>query len=91
MEVHDLGNITTSLLSYFIHPLPWIVLITTVLVGIIRVRKERQFFNTRLYPATLESTRLLLIGLVLGLIVSAMTWYTGVIESEQRNELKNVL
>lgn len=79
MEVHDLGNITTSLLSYFIHPLLWIVLITTVLVGIIRVRKERKFFNTRLYPATLESARLLLIGLVLGLIVSAITWYTGVI------------
>lgn len=72
-------NAVTGVLSLFIYPFFWIIIVSTFVITQKRIKQERKLFNTRIYPAKLEWIRLLLVGFVVGLIISAIIWYTGVI------------
>lgn len=72
-------NGVTGVLSFFLHPLLWIIIVSTCILTNKRIKQERQLFHSRIYSAKMEWIRLLLVGILVGVVISAIIWYTGVL------------
>lgn len=61
----------------FINPLLYVALLSAILLGYRRVKRERKFFNTRILNGWSELKNMLLMGFVLSLIISVFTLVVG--------------
>ncbi|WP_156921155.1 PDZ domain-containing protein [Brochothrix campestris] len=52
---------------------------STFIVTNKRIKQERHLFNSRIYSGKMEWMRLLFVGLLIGISLSAIIWYTGVL------------
>ena len=66
---------------FFLNPVLYFALILAVTAGILRVKRERKDFNTRVHDLVYELKHLLPAGLLAGLIVSIATISTGFVIS----------
>ena len=65
--------------AVFLNPLLYTGVLFSLLMGLMRVKRERRDFNIRVYPSVLELRHLLSLGLMLGLIISLVTLGAGLV------------
>ncbi|RSL30779.1 PDZ domain-containing protein [Salibacterium salarium] len=63
---------------FFAHPLTYIIPIAMLLLGYIRVKRERSTFHTRMYQAAFDVTAPLLPGFMAGLVLSIIVVAGGI-------------
>lgn len=64
---------------FFLHPAVYITLLFSILIGYVRVKRERRQFRTRLQWGWTETKRFLLDGLVWALILSVISVAIGLV------------
>ncbi|MDX8360590.1 PDZ domain-containing protein [Cytobacillus sp. IB215316] len=64
---------------FFLHPLTYYFIAYTLLIGFIRVKKERRDFHVRIYDSFLELRSLFSVGLFAGAILSIVTIGVGIV------------
>lgn len=64
---------------FFLHPAVYITLIFSILIGYVRVKRERRQFRTRLLWGWTETKRFLLDGIVWALIISVISLVVGLV------------
>ena len=65
--------------AVFLNPLLYAGVLFSLLMGLMRVKRERRDFNIRVYPAVLELRHLFPLGLILGVILSLVTLGSGLV------------
>ena len=64
---------------FFLHPAVYITLLFSILIGYVRVKRERRQFRTRLLWGWIETKRFLLDGIVWALILSVISIAVGLV------------
>ncbi|MFZ4450985.1 PDZ domain-containing protein [Salibacterium aidingense] len=62
---------------FFVHPLTYVIPVAMFVLGILRVKKERASFHTRMFRAAFDVTAPLLPGLAAGALLSIIVAVTG--------------
>ena len=70
-------EILKSIGRLFINPLVYVALLSAIFLGYKRVKRERQFFNTRILGGWSELKNMIVMGFVLSLIISLFSLVIG--------------
>ncbi|MFC3886559.1 PDZ domain-containing protein [Bacillus songklensis] len=63
---------------FFLHPLTYFFIMVAFFVGQARVKRERKYFHTRVFDFVLESKYLFFPGILIGIVLSIITFIAGV-------------
>ena len=77
MDGSILIEILKSIGRLFINPLVYVALLSAIFLGYKRVKRERQFFNTRILGGWSELKNMIVMGFVLSLIISLFSLVVG--------------
>ncbi|WP_110928477.1 PDZ domain-containing protein [Bacillus massiliglaciei] len=63
----------------FLHPLFYLSILLSCLIGYLRVKRERRMFTAKVFPVTLEIRSLFSWGILLGILLSILTLGIGIV------------
>ncbi|WP_022793857.1 PDZ domain-containing protein [Marinococcus halotolerans] len=73
-----IGEIGPALAWFFLNPLTYIMIAAMLMIGYLRVKRERKMFYAKMYPMLMELTMSVIPAIVIAAFVSVITIVTGI-------------